>query len=201
VRAMHDIAEPLLSCDIAAHSLAAMAETLQDANINPRTGLATDYLNHFNEIIMLLELYPSCPDVLADIVSWQPLNYREHFECSGFRERELAILAYQLSPPIVRKKFDALVAELSTVLLEAQRELSIEREHEQAIALIGEVSRGVETLLAQAGALINGFTGAGDVNADTAQAAVDALFEYLPKQAQSFRPATLQTPNSFPMRN
>jgi hypothetical protein len=27
---------------------------LRAANINPRTGLATDYLNHFNEAIMLL---------------------------------------------------------------------------------------------------------------------------------------------------
>jgi hypothetical protein len=174
---MRDILEPPSSCDLAAHELAVLAEQLSDANINPRTGLATDYLNHFNEIIMMLELYPSCPDVIDDILEWQPLNYREHFEYSAFRERELAIHAYELSPQNVRKKFDALTAELSTVLLEAQRELSINRNHHQAIELIAEVSRGVETLLAQAGALINGFTGAKDVDAETAQANVDALFD------------------------
>ena len=32
------------------------APRLADANINPVTGLATDYLNHFNEAIMLLEM-------------------------------------------------------------------------------------------------------------------------------------------------
>jgi len=34
----------------------ARAAELLAANINPRTGLATDYLNHFNEAIMLLEM-------------------------------------------------------------------------------------------------------------------------------------------------
>ena len=33
----------------------ARAAKLRAANINPRTGLATDYLNHFNEAIMLLQ--------------------------------------------------------------------------------------------------------------------------------------------------
>ncbi|MDP3655070.1 MAG: hypothetical protein Q8R67_25705, partial [Rhodoferax sp.] len=37
---------------------AARAALLRAANINPRTGLATDYLNHFNEAIMLLEMVP-----------------------------------------------------------------------------------------------------------------------------------------------
>jgi hypothetical protein len=32
---------------------AAHAAVLKAANINPKTGLATDYLNHFNEAIML----------------------------------------------------------------------------------------------------------------------------------------------------
>jgi hypothetical protein len=173
---MRDLSELPSTCDIATHELAVLAEQLLDANINPRTGLATDYLNHFNEIIMLLELYPSCPDVIDDILEWQPLNYREHFEQSGFREKELAIHAYELSPSPIRKRFDALSAEISTVLLEAQRELHGGCDHKQALALIGEVQRGVETLLAQAGALINGFSGSEEVDADTAQNAVDALF-------------------------
>ena len=39
----------------------ARAARLRAANINPRTGLATDYLNHFNEAIMLLEMIPDMP--------------------------------------------------------------------------------------------------------------------------------------------
>src|SRR3546814_6668569 len=35
-------------------------------NINQNTLLATDYLNHFNEIIMLLEMLPSMPECYGD---------------------------------------------------------------------------------------------------------------------------------------
>ena len=34
---------------------------LADANINPATGLATDYLNHFNEAIILLDMLSKPP--------------------------------------------------------------------------------------------------------------------------------------------
>ena len=49
---------------------------LTDANINPATGLATDYLNHFNEAIMLLEMLSSCPECRADFLGWRPTSYR-----------------------------------------------------------------------------------------------------------------------------
>src|SRR3954466_5219569 len=70
---------------------AARAAQLRAANINPRTGLATDYLNHFNEAIMLLEMIPDMPDCAEDFLTWRPLSYREHFAASKFRARELAI--------------------------------------------------------------------------------------------------------------
>src|ERR1700740_1106175 len=73
---------------------AARAATLKAANINPRTGLATDYLNHFNEAIMLLEMIPDMPECAADFLSWRPLSYAEHFTASHFRARDLAIAAY-----------------------------------------------------------------------------------------------------------
>ena len=57
----------------------ARAAQLRAANINPRTGLATDYLNHFNEAIMLLEMVPDMPECAEDFLSWQPLSYAEHF--------------------------------------------------------------------------------------------------------------------------
>ena len=59
---------------------ASAAVRLADANINPATGLATDYLNHFNEAIMLLEMPSSCPECRDDFLGWRPLSYREHFE-------------------------------------------------------------------------------------------------------------------------
>ena len=61
------------------------------ANINPRTGLATDYLNHFNEAVMLLEMIPDMPECVEDFLQWQPLSYAEHFIASNFMARDLAI--------------------------------------------------------------------------------------------------------------
>ena len=58
---------------------------LRAANINPRTGLATDYLNHFNEAIMLLEMIPDMPECAEEFLRWQPLSYREHFTAFPFQ--------------------------------------------------------------------------------------------------------------------
>src|SRR3979409_2759970 len=74
---------------------AARAAELRAANINPRTGLATDYLNHFNEAIMLLEMIPDIPECAEDFLAWHPLSYAEHFTASNFAARDLAIEAYE----------------------------------------------------------------------------------------------------------
>ena len=73
----------------------AWAAKLRAANINPRTGLATDYLNHFNEAIMLLEMIPDMPECAEDFLTWTPLSYAEHFIASNFKARDLAIEAYE----------------------------------------------------------------------------------------------------------
>ena len=51
-------------------------------NINQNTLLATDYLNHFNEIIMLLEMVPSMPECYEDAAGWRPKSYAEHFRAA-----------------------------------------------------------------------------------------------------------------------
>src|ERR1700688_1257442 len=81
---------------------------LADANINPATGLATDYLNHFNEAIMLLEMMSSCPECRDDFLGWQPKSYREHFTGSRFKGRAMAIAAYDADDANVRGCLDTL---------------------------------------------------------------------------------------------
>ena len=66
---------------------------LAEANINPATGLASDYLNHFNEAIMLLEILSSMPDCIDDLIEWEPMSYREHFLTSSQKHRELVLAA------------------------------------------------------------------------------------------------------------
>ena len=85
----------------------------EGTNVNPATLLTTDYLNHFNEIIMLLELVPSAPSQFsAEISDWQHESYEEHFTHSGFRDKELAIVGYRNAPEDVRRSFDSSVADL-----------------------------------------------------------------------------------------
>src|SRR5229473_3994602 len=86
----------------------ARAAELRAANINPRTGLATDYLNHFNEAIMLLEMIPDIPECAEDFLAWTPLSYAEHFWASNFKARDLAIEAYESADAKVRTEFDNL---------------------------------------------------------------------------------------------
>jgi len=88
-------------------------------NINQNTLLATDYLNHFNEIIMLLEMVPSMPECYEDAAEWKPKTYADHFRDSCFSDAELAILAYENAPENYRQAFDATVVQMDRLVLSA----------------------------------------------------------------------------------
>src|SRR5512138_249430 len=94
----------------------ARAAQLKAANINPRTGLATDYLNHFNEAVMLLEMVPDMPECAEDFLTWTPLSYAEHFTASNFKARDLAIEAYESAEPGLRAQFDHLTDTMTSIL-------------------------------------------------------------------------------------
>jgi hypothetical protein len=163
-------AQPLLVDDTPDLSPARLAA----ANINPRTLLATDYLNHFHEAIMLLELLPETPECIVELIGWEPLSYPEHFAASPFRERELAIAAYEAAEPIARVRLDELADTMNALLAALLRRSSLD----SAISLATETAARLRPLVAQAGAVINGHgLGADDITTAEQQAAVDALFE------------------------
>ena len=90
-------------------ALAELRSRAGEANINETTLLATDYLNHFNEFVMVLDLIPDMPECLEDAEAWQPKNYRDHFRDSAFSAKELAIEAYDHAPADYRDQFESLV--------------------------------------------------------------------------------------------
>jgi hypothetical protein len=131
-----------------------------DTNINPVTGFATDYLNHFNEAVMLLEMLSSAPDCLDDFLAWQPLSYREHFAASHFKGRAMAIAAYDAAYPDRRDRLDALAGTM-TAMLEATRAALRSGMPPEAGDLIAEAAAvWLKPLIARAGAVINGETDA-----------------------------------------
>src|SRR5690348_6148442 len=95
---------PALRPNSAAAADAALDPTrLDGTNIKPATGLATDYLNHFNEAIMLLEMLTSAAECKEDLLAWRPMSYREHFAASKFKHRDLAIAAYETADSVFRR--------------------------------------------------------------------------------------------------
>ena len=134
----------------------ARTERLRAANINPRTGLATDYLNHFNEAIMLLEMIPDMPECAEDFLDWHPLSYSEHFTASNFKARDLAIEAYGTADPLTRAEFDN-VTNTTTSILTAVGDAMRQVTQDKTRARLAEQAIGwVKPLVAQAGGIING---------------------------------------------
>ena len=76
---------------------------LPGSNVNEVSFLATDYLNHLNEPVMMLEMVPDMPDMLEEVESWQPKSYQQHFRDSLFAAREIAVEAYEIAPTPFRQ--------------------------------------------------------------------------------------------------
>lgn len=139
-----------------AEEIIAHARRLLEANINPRTGLATDYLNHFNEAVMLLEMIPDMPECVEDFLGWQPLSYGEHFAASNFKARELAISAYDSSDPAIRAEFDNLTATMTSILTSVGAAMRQARHFETRTLLAEQAAGWVKPLVTLAGSMING---------------------------------------------
>jgi hypothetical protein len=129
---------------------------LRAANINPRTGLATDYLNHFNEAIMLLEMIPDMPECVEDFLTWCPLSYREHFAASHFKTRELAIEAYDSADPGIRTEFDNITTAMTSILTAVGAAMRDARQDRTRAKLAEQATGWVKPLVALAGGIING---------------------------------------------
>jgi hypothetical protein len=132
------------------------AAELRAANINPRTGLATDYLNHFNEAIMLLEMIPDMPECSGDFLEWRPLSYAEHFHASNFKARDLAISAYEAADPAIRAEFDQLAGTMTSILTAVGQAMREATQDKTRARLAEQATAWVKPLVMAAGGVING---------------------------------------------
>ena len=97
----------------------ACKERARGTNVNEQTLLATDYLNHFNEVVMLLEMIPDMPELLEDAHEWTPKSYKDHFKESTIADTELAIEAYDFVPTSYKELFEDSVAKLDSMVINA----------------------------------------------------------------------------------
>lgn len=139
-------------------------------NINPVTGLSTDYLNHFTEALMALEMATDIPECLDDLKAWAPKTYAEHFAASPFTHRNAVIDLYRAAP--LRHEADRLAAAVLGLLIEARTEAAGGGD----IAAIGRYATAtIRPLIAELAALINGTTHS-PAERLSSQAAIDAMF-------------------------
>jgi hypothetical protein len=150
---------------------------LREANINPDTGLATDYLNHFNEAIMLLEMLAACPDCIEDFLAWRPKSYREHFAASRFKGRDLAIAAYNAAEPGLREYLDAMADTMTFVLETTRTAMRADASSETARLVAAHAVACLKPMVARAGGVINGGFDLENSEPPDTQAAVDALLQ------------------------
>lgn len=152
---------------------ARIAAALKGRNISQTTFLATDYLNHLNEIIMLLELVPDMPECLEDAKEWQPKSYAWHFQDSGFSDAALAIQAYEHAPARYRLPFDETVVHFNAVAAEglARIEAAVEAGDTDRL---GEVATQVCTQLRRLTDTANGIIHGSGTTVD--QAEIDRFF-------------------------
>jgi hypothetical protein len=95
----------------------AVEELQSKTLVNPVSGLANDYLNLFNELVMMLEQIPQMPELLDDLAAWCPVSYQEYFRKSKLPGRHSALSAYEALSPSFRRRFETFVAELDVVAL------------------------------------------------------------------------------------
>ena len=163
------------AADARSHAAATPAAAARKiSTINPVTGLSTDYLNHFTEAVMVLEMAAMMPECLDDLRSWRPKTYREHFVSSRFTDRDAVIAAYETADPAVRDALDDVADTLNDVLLETRDVVLGSLPAPDAEVLAQRAVAWLKPLIGRAAAVING---AGGDASRTTQAAVDALFD------------------------
>jgi hypothetical protein len=143
---------------------------LVKANINPETCLANDYLNQFNEAIMLLELIAGSPQWAEDLLAWQPRSYREHFSASKLKHRDLALAAYEAAASEARQQIDQLGGAMNGILVSLCD--AMRANGPESIALLAPAAAAhLRLLVSRASAVING----GTFGQSRTQSAVDSV--------------------------
>ena len=137
----------------------------QDSNVNPQTLLATDYLNHFNEVVMLLEMLADMPEMIEEVREWKPKDYKDHFRDSTIADRELAVEAYDHVPPKFKGPFEQNIAQVNSLITTTIERLENDiagGDMDLVRANAKALSEVIQKLMDMAGANIHGSVGSMD---------------------------------------
>lgn len=140
-----------------------------------RTGLSTDYLNHYSEVLMLIELAAFDEAVVEELSQWQPIGYRDYFLRSPLRRAGSAIAAYDALEAGPRIAFEQTIQALDKLAQGAILALQPPC-HPQNVIVIGEViGPGIRRLIDRAAAFLNSDGLARCDRDDDSQALIDRI--------------------------
>lgn len=146
---------------------------LKAANINPATGLATDYLNHYNEIAMTIASLADLPEMRDEVLGWRPLGYPAHFLRTRYADQGLAIAGYIAAPRDVKAEFLAVRDELDSRLSDLQARLA---SGDGAPEKLSAEAKAIFADIARLGGIINGGRSASLLERSAEQDLVDSFF-------------------------
>lgn len=145
----------------------AMKAKAAGSNLDPETLLATDYLNHFNEIVMLLEMVPDMPEIMEEVKMWAPKSYCDHFRDSTIADKDIAVEAFDFVPSRFKTPFDQTVSQLDNTVAIAVEKLDVYIASDQGDLLREQAkafSQMIQRLLDTASGIIHGGTQIMDQN-------------------------------------
>jgi hypothetical protein len=131
------------------------------ALVNPVSGLANDYLNVFNELLMLVENLPSMPDLIDDVLAWRPVSYEAYFRGSSLPGRQQALEAYERLDSGLRREFEDIVADLdrcatgSVAAIRLRIKKRRDRNPEALAALCAKASETMRDILGRAANIVD----------------------------------------------
>jgi hypothetical protein len=147
-----------MTIDADPSDLAARAACL----INPASGIANDFLNHYNEILLMVENLPVLlPEMVDELMQWRPTTYVEYFQKSPLPGGRYALARYEQIDPAVRLPFEELVEQLNAKAVEIVAKISAHRradgsiEADEVAGFCAAASEDLRTLLDAAAAFVN----------------------------------------------
>lgn len=139
--------------------------------------LSNDYLNHYSEALMLIELAADDPGMVDVLSEWQPVDYPTYFSQSQLRRAPRALAAYRVLGADARHAFEEVTRAMDRLALTAIRALRPPCLCDEARGIAEATAPALRGLIARAAAFLNSggrdIDGHGEV--EEAQAVIDRL--------------------------
>ena len=118
-------------------------------------GLSNDYLNHYVEVLMLIEMAPHDPSLGADLTNWWPVSYIEWFSSSQLADASKARAAYEGLPDDKRRRFERHLAAMETLATLAAFALQPPCDPEQASVVVDAASPALRRMITAASTFLD----------------------------------------------